>query len=169
MSPKRRVGAIVAVISAVLLVGPPAHAHPFVLDGAGGARGQTTHAIGEDTANAVFEGDLFVFHHDETSGDLRTGRRTHRWRFQTLDGAGGTNGRINANVGWTSKPRRSRRCTRSTATPAAAIMSRVVRRRDLAVRDPGRRGGTAGRTFGDVGTGTSVTSFAVRSTSSTWT
>ena len=161
MSPKRRVGAIVAVISAVLLVGPPAHADPFVLDGAGGARGQTTHAIGEDTATAVFEGDLFVFHHDETSGDLRTGRRTDRWRFQTLDGTGGTSGRINANVG-----------SDVAATAFGGALHAFYRDADAGnlrhawfdgatwrFETLDGAGGTAGRTFGDVGTGISVTNF----------
>jgi len=101
MSLRHRVGAALSVLVLVLLVGPSASAAPgvFVLDGRGGASGRTTHAIGRDTANAVSEGDLFVFSYDATSGDLRMGRRSDRWRFRTLDGAGGTNGRVSADVG----------------------------------------------------------------------
>jgi hypothetical protein len=98
---KRRVAVVISSLVGAVLAALPATADPgvFVLDGVGGANGRTAHGIGQDTANAVFEGDLFVFSYDATSGNLRVGRRTARWEFETLDGAGGTNGRIAANVG----------------------------------------------------------------------
>jgi hypothetical protein len=90
------------LVIAVWIGPPPASAAPgiFVLDGRGGQFGRTTHAIGRDTANAVFDGDLFVFYRDAAAGNLRVGRRTDHWVFATLDGAGGTNGRVNSDVGW---------------------------------------------------------------------
>jgi hypothetical protein len=101
MSLRHRVGAVLSVVVIAMSLASPAEAAPgvFVLDGRGGTSGRTMHAIGADTANAVFEGDLFVFYEDATSGNLRMGRRTDRWAFRTLDGAGGTNGRVNADVG----------------------------------------------------------------------
>ena len=101
MSLRHRVGAVLVTLVVGLSLAPPASADPgaFVLDGRGGASGRTTHAFGRDTANAVFDGDLFVFSYDATAGNLRVGRRTDRWRFATLDGAGGINGRVTGDVG----------------------------------------------------------------------
>ena len=101
MSLRHRVGAALSVLVLTVGLGPPASAasNVFVLDGRGGTSGRTTHAIWRETANAVFDGDLFVFYRDAAAGDLRVGRRTDHWVFSTLDGAGGTNGRVNSNVG----------------------------------------------------------------------
>jgi hypothetical protein len=101
MSLRHRVVPILSVLVVGVSLGPPASADPgvFVLDGRGGTSGRTMHAIGRDTANAVFDGDLFVFSYDATSGNLRIGRRTDHWRFSTLDGAGGINGRVTGDVG----------------------------------------------------------------------
>ena len=101
MSLRHRVGTVLSVVVLSVWLASPAEAAPdvFVLDGRGGTSGRTTHAIGPDTANAVFEGDLFVFSYDATAGNLRMGRRTDHWAFRTLDGAGGTNGRVNGDVG----------------------------------------------------------------------
>jgi hypothetical protein len=101
MSLRHRVGSAVSVLVLAVALGPPASAAPgvFVLDGRGGQFGRTTHAFGRDTANAVFDGDLFVFSYDATAGNLRLGRRTDHWAFVTLDGAGGTNGRVTGDVG----------------------------------------------------------------------
>jgi hypothetical protein len=70
------------------------------LDGAGGTSGRINANVGEDQAVAVYGGKLHVFSYDRTHGDLRYGRFDGvTWTFQTLDGAGGTGGRISANVG----------------------------------------------------------------------
>jgi hypothetical protein len=102
-SSRRRIHILALTLSAVLvaLAALPASGalSVFVLDGAGGTSGRTIHAIGPDTANAVYAGNLWVFYRDSTAGNLRVGRRTDRWRFFTLDGAGGPNGRVDANVG----------------------------------------------------------------------
>jgi hypothetical protein len=93
---------LVPLLAISMLAAPAAYGAPpgvFVLDGAGGAGGRTTHAIGGDTASAVFDGDVFVFSQDATGGNLRVGRRTDVWGFRTLDGAGGVAGRIAADVG----------------------------------------------------------------------
>ncbi len=92
MSLRHRAGTVLVTLVVGLSLGSPASAAPgvFVLDGRGGTSGRTTHAFGRDTANAVFDGDLFVFSYDATAGNLRVGRRTDRWRFATLDGAGGS-------------------------------------------------------------------------------
>jgi hypothetical protein len=71
----------------------------FVLDGEGGAAGRTTHQIGAEVAGAIFDGHPYVFSYDSTAGNLRVGWRTDDWRFRRLDGAGGINGRIAADVG----------------------------------------------------------------------
>jgi hypothetical protein len=102
MSLRHRVGAALSVVVLTVSLGPPASGAPgvFVLDGRGGRFGRTTHLIWKDTANTVFEGDLFVFSRDAVAGNLRMGRRTDHWVFSTLDGAGGRNGRVNSDVGW---------------------------------------------------------------------
>jgi hypothetical protein len=101
MSNHRRIAVVVSLMVGAVVAATPAVADPgvFVLDGAGGANGRTSHGIGADTATAVFQGDVFVFSSDTTSSDLRVGRRSDRWRFRMLDGAGGVGGRIAANVG----------------------------------------------------------------------
>jgi hypothetical protein len=163
MSVRRRVGAALSVLVLAVWVGPPASAAPgiFVLDGRGGQFGRTTHAIGRDTANAVFEGDLFVLYHDATSGNLRMGRRTDHWAFATIDGAGGTNGRVNADVG------------SDVAAAAYGGALHVFYRDDTggnlrhawfdgtawAFQTLDGAGGTNGRLNADVGTSISVTAF----------
>lgn len=98
---RRWVMLVILGSAAVFLLPSPAVAVNTVLDGAGGAGGRTTHAIGPKTAAVTYATLLRVFEHDATTGDLRWGTRTSTgWTFQTLDGAGGTGGRINGNVGW---------------------------------------------------------------------
>jgi hypothetical protein len=83
-----------------LLLPRPAFAANVALDGAGGTGGRTTHAIGPKTAAVRYASRLRVFEYDATSGDLRWGTRTATgWSFARLDGAGGTAGRISADVG----------------------------------------------------------------------
>ena len=163
MSVRRRVGAALSILLLAVWVGPPASAGPgvFVLDGRGGGSGRTTHSIGRDTANAVFEGDLFVFSYDATAGNLRMGRRTDRWAFATIDGAGGTNGRVSADAG------------SDVAAAAYGGALHVVYRDDTggnlrhgsfdgtswAFETLDGAGGTNGRLNADVGTSISVRAF----------
>jgi hypothetical protein len=68
------------------------------LDGAGGSFGRVDRDVGSATGAAPGH----VFYRDDTRGDLRHAwfdASIRRWRFTTLDGAGGTNGRINGDVG----------------------------------------------------------------------
>jgi hypothetical protein len=70
------------------------------LDGAGGTSGRTTHSVGSDVSAAVFGGLLHVFYRDDTGGNLRHAWFDgSTWRFQRLDGASTTDGRVNSDVG----------------------------------------------------------------------
>jgi hypothetical protein len=70
------------------------------LDGAGGTSGRTTHDVGGDVSAAVFGGLLHVFYRDDTGGNLRHAWFDgSSWRFQTLDGASTTGGRVHSDVG----------------------------------------------------------------------
>ena len=70
------------------------------IDGAGGAAGRIAANVGEDQAAAVYGGRLHVLYYDRTHGDLRHASFDGTtWTFETVDGAGGTAGRIAANVG----------------------------------------------------------------------
>jgi hypothetical protein len=70
------------------------------LDGSGGTAGRIDANVGEDQAAVVYAGQLHVFYYDRTHGDLRHGRYDgSSWSFETLDGAGGGDGRVTANVG----------------------------------------------------------------------
>ncbi len=73
------------------------------LDGAGGSAGRTTHSVGVFNTVTLYNGRPHVFYYDATTVDLRHGYWNGQfWAFETLDGAGGPNGRINAGVGWYS-------------------------------------------------------------------
>ena len=70
------------------------------LDGAGGANGATTNNVGFFISGLLYGGQPHVFYGDLTAGDLRHGWwNGSAWAFETLDGAGGSNGRIDAAVG----------------------------------------------------------------------
>lgn len=55
--------------------------------------------VGVQPESIVFDGQLYVFHYDADHGDLRYARTAPYWVSDILDGAGGTNGRYDANVG----------------------------------------------------------------------
>jgi LmbE family N-acetylglucosaminyl deacetylase len=73
------------------------------LDGVSGSSGQLSGDIGYHPATAEFGGSSYVFYFDAASGDLRVGKNSSStspsWAFTTLDGAGGSNGRVSASVG----------------------------------------------------------------------
>jgi hypothetical protein len=72
-----------------------------VLDGAGGANGQTTSPIGRDTAAVIMSGVPRVFYSTIVGGHhvLRYGILSTTPSFTTLDGAGGAGGRTTDDVG----------------------------------------------------------------------
>ncbi len=70
------------------------------LDGAGGANGRINADVGLSNAVILYNGRPRVFSYDNTNGDLRQSYYNgSAWGFETLDGAGGANGRINGVVG----------------------------------------------------------------------
>lgn len=70
------------------------------IDGAGGPNGRVDAYVGEDQSAIVYGGSLHVFYYDRTHGDLRHGAFDGvSWSFETLDGAGGSQGRVDARVG----------------------------------------------------------------------
>jgi hypothetical protein len=70
------------------------------VDGAGGGAGRVNESVGSDTATIVFHGMLHVWYYDIDGGNLRHAVLTpYGWIAETIDGAGGTNGRVNADVG----------------------------------------------------------------------
>lgn len=72
-----------------------------VLDGQTGVAGSSNNNVGLSAKAFSFNNKLHVFYYDKTAGDLRHASSSDgtSWSFETLDGAGGANGRINANVG----------------------------------------------------------------------
>ncbi len=70
------------------------------LDGSQIGKNPRSDIVGFQPHSAVFDGKLFVFSHNLTTRRLEmTVTGPGDWAFSTLDGAGGTSGRINANVG----------------------------------------------------------------------
>ena len=102
-----RISAVVcsALVMTFVLFGLPGTAaaatwSTTVLDGAGGTNGRIEATIGSDVVALRFAGTTRVFYYDANRGNLRQGvRNGTTWSFGTLDGSGGTNGRIDADVG----------------------------------------------------------------------
>ena len=76
------------------------------IDGNGGTHGETTHSVATTVAASGFVAGsvnwLFIAYQDLQTARLRIGwfsPGATSWSFQDHDGAGGVNGRINANVG----------------------------------------------------------------------
>jgi hypothetical protein len=70
------------------------------LDGGGGTHGQTLDDVGATSSALTYNGQAHVWYYDRTAGDLRHGWWDGaRWNFETLDGSGGANGRVDADVG----------------------------------------------------------------------
>lgn len=73
------------------------------LDGPGvSGGGRSANPIGADVSALLFGKEPHVFYTDATTGDLRHcwwSGGLARWFFETLDGAGGTDGRVNAAIG----------------------------------------------------------------------
>src|SRR5262249_6461790 len=73
------------------------------LDGAGGANGQVTDSVGIDVSASRLGGVLHVFYRNDTAHTLRHAWLSNGvWQFETLDGAGGANGRTGDDVGTAS-------------------------------------------------------------------
>jgi len=74
--------------------------HFETLDGAGGPNGRIDANVGTFNATVLYNGRPHVFYRDESIGHLHHAYYTGiGWAFETLDGAGGANGRVNANLG----------------------------------------------------------------------
>lgn len=76
------------------------------LDGLGGAGGRTDHDVSGPLASARLGSALHIFYRDQTTKDLRHGWATEGtggWRFETLDGAGGPDGRVDAELGFDTR------------------------------------------------------------------
>lgn len=70
------------------------------LDGAGGANGRVNGDVGRESTAMLIGTELHLFYYATSGGDLRHAWLAGgAWHFQTLDGAGGPNGRISGNVG----------------------------------------------------------------------
>jgi hypothetical protein len=68
--------------------------------GVADSNGRTGDNVGTFNAAVVYGGQPHVWYRDATNGDLRHAWWTGAsWAFETLDGAGGSNGRVNADVG----------------------------------------------------------------------
>lgn len=73
------------------------------LDGEGGPHGRTNANVGAFNAVVLYGGRPHVFYQDATNRNLRHAYFTGTaWGFETLDGAGGPNGRIVADTGLTN-------------------------------------------------------------------
>lgn len=72
-----------------------------VLEGDSGAQSGQSGDIGRGTAVATYNGSQQAFYYDATGGNLRHAWRVSggSWSFETLDGAGGSSGRMDGNVG----------------------------------------------------------------------
>ncbi len=72
------------------------------LDGGGGPNGRVKSVVGNRLmATAVLSDQLSLFYYDASKGNLRHAwqKKGSNWVFETLDGEGGNQGRINENVG----------------------------------------------------------------------
>lgn len=81
--------------------------HFDVLDGKGGGGGRVSSDTGYTPKAIVYNGSLYVFYFDNSSGDLRLAQSdpsTSNWSIVTLDGSGGTDGRINSVTGQFAAP-----------------------------------------------------------------
>ncbi|MCZ7531774.1 MAG: hypothetical protein M5U31_16425 [Acidimicrobiia bacterium] len=72
-----------------------------ILDGKGGPNGRMNGGVGEEGAAILYNGRPHVFYRSDGIDSLRHAYYNgSAWAFETLDGQGGPNGRINADVGW---------------------------------------------------------------------
>ncbi len=74
------------------------------LDGqSNGPNGRINAGVGTFGSSVIYNGRPHVFYRDDTAGDLRHGYYNGSfWAFETLDGSGGGNGRVNWDVAWTT-------------------------------------------------------------------
>lgn len=75
--------------------------HFETMEGDSGSMSTFNADTGQTPAATVFNNQLYVLSYEQTGGNLRLAKTTPTWNFSTLDGAGGTNGRKNADVGRT--------------------------------------------------------------------
>lgn len=74
------------------------------LDGAGGGGGRLDTRLGYHPTVVNYQNSVHVFYYDVQNGNLRhawSDGSGGNWQFETLDGSGGGNGRVDANVGQT--------------------------------------------------------------------
>lgn len=75
------------------------------LDGDPGSISAYNANVGSNPSLTVYSNSLQLYYYDNSHGYLRHAwADSNGWHFETLDGAGGSDGRISANVGITSTP-----------------------------------------------------------------
>jgi hypothetical protein len=78
--------------------------HFETLDGDSTSGGRTNDDTGWQPKVIVYNNALHLFYHDKTTKTLRhawSDSSVSSWQYETLDGAGGSNGRYNADLGYT--------------------------------------------------------------------
>lgn len=103
MTVRRGLGVLIVVLLAVLCQSLPARGAGWEsenVDGNGGSGGQVEgDMLGGTRASVWFGGELHTFYFDSTGGNLRHAVNSGGvWHYQTLDGEGGPNGRVDS---WT--------------------------------------------------------------------
>ncbi len=74
--------------------------HFETLDGEGGDNGRVNADVGMFTKATEYDGKLYISYYSPQKHSLRIGYLDNSgWHFETLDGEGGDNGRVNADVG----------------------------------------------------------------------
>lgn len=72
-----------------------------ILDGTIDSVSKRQSNVGPTPTSIVFNGVLYVFYYDVSTGDLRRALSDENgWTFDSLDGSGGLNGRVDSRVGW---------------------------------------------------------------------
>lgn len=69
------------------------------LEGGTGAISPHAGNVGITPTSVTFNNQLYIFYYDQTNGDLRVAYTHPGWVFDVVDGEGGGNGKLNADVG----------------------------------------------------------------------
>jgi hypothetical protein len=132
------------------------------LDGLGGGSGRIEAPIRGETATTHFaHNSLQVFYFDAAGRNLRQGSFDGAdWRFQTLDGAGGANGRIDAALGFdVAAVRYNGLHVFYSDESNGDLRYALFKGGEWRFRTMDGAGGPAGRVTGDVGAQPSVSRF----------